>query len=343
MTLPGSILSPSNVVPPSNSAPTTEVVPVSESISSAVPVSQTPPSVDSIFVPSSPVPSPEVSIEPPTNVPPQENVIGSSITVLAGPTDLVVSGETKENSSTGPIVENITEAVSDLSTSHAVGTVETLKKFVAGIQPVKRPMDSSLGERRTLPGFVPSVEVADEKYVDVSNLEYGSFALSSQPASPVEINIIKVPLLNGKMVYNYFDEGEEMQDDSLVTPSFQNNNLFAKMREYRNNPNSSPRYVELSWAPVKTTQEILEDVVTQFSDEQEKVIFEKDIAKPENLSDIVVDGLTIKLVDTQETKLGFDNICNHADFPNTVSITISKSDVVDNMKSFDIVVKSTKE
>ena len=157
-----------------------------------------------------------------------------------------------------------------------------------------------------------------------------SISLKSPRSDSVDINLLKIPTLQAKMVYNFF----EVDEEDIVTQEDQSKDPLLRRK-----PIDVPRYVEISWNIAETTEPLSE---TEIGYNKNKLLrqdafstkggvsgysstaFKSSVSKSEKDNiPFSKDGVQFSLVDGNNLEKGFDSTVNKQSFANTMSAVIN--------------------
>jgi hypothetical protein len=173
-------------------------------------------------------------------------------------------------------------------------------------------------------------------------------AIKSTQSEHIDLNTLKVPEISVNFVYNFFEETEEdteEQEDQAKDPL-----LLRK-------PIDVPRYAEISWNVIETTEPLTgtekemqknrELRKNTFSTKKGVVSYNssnfRDSADKmkKNTNNISKDGVSSTLVDVNEVEKGFSGISNPTIFSNTIAATVNTQTQKNVLSSLPVVVGGT--
>jgi len=228
---------------------------------------------------------------------------------------------TNQNASAvvSPSVLGIQSSDADIVGSNGIGTLATLAPTVSGIAIVEGSNTKTQEE----------IQEALEESAKVDL----SITLRSKHSEKIDFNNVKVPVLAGRFVYNFFVEEEgdiETQEDPALDP------LLSK------EPYNVPRYVELIWSIAEVTEPLkgTESAAKENASFRRSVFYDKRGVTGYKTPQVpfalgkskkkyvpyVMQGLNKKVPDIHSPETAIKSVQNKAAFNNTVTVTLNISD-----------------
>jgi hypothetical protein len=177
--------------------------------------------------------------------------------------------------------------------------------------------------------FVKSKESIREALIEAQKVDL-SISLKSKRSESIEVNTLKTPNLEAKLVYNFFTEDEEdveVQEDQSRDP------LLTQK------PYNVPRYVDLRWSPTVVTEQITAVQKQAKKNEairKESFFLPKGVQskKSENFSQstsrakkrerpLVRDGVRQRITDIHNLNKAFDSVNNRRRFANSIPAVLN--------------------
>jgi hypothetical protein len=171
-----------------------------------------------------------------------------------------------------------------------------------------------------------------------------TITIKSKDSETLDFNLIKIPNLELKLNYNFFEPGEEdieRQEDKSKDPLL------------GNRPTSVPRYVQLNWSPSIVTNPITGTELEAKKNEKfraENFFKEKGATSRDSSSvpksiekskkrtpSLTINGVPQSIVDVHEPEVAFNAVANSQIFPNSISTVINAEDQTEVLTSLPIL------